>query len=206
MCSWSKVLPQCPPRGSDTGRAEDLHIFITHPRDCQFVPLRVCKMHTPPQFPHAPSLSCPPFQKFCQFGAVSFCLSWTTGETEPLLVLAVGFHLRHPSLAHFSAERCVSVVFIVVISGLRYPHIFCILMLFLVLDAPSHGEFFLLLQLFPPSLSLTFWLLGQIQVPRKYLYMWPILETSSPHHLCKVKSPKRTLAAKGNKQLSSSAL
>lgn len=107
MCSWSKVLPQCPPRGSDTGRAEDLHIFITHPRDCQFVPLRVCKMHTPPQFPHAPSLSCPPFQKFCQFGAISFCLSWTTGETEPLLVLAVGFHLRHPSLAHFSAERCV---------------------------------------------------------------------------------------------------
>ena len=205
MCSWSKVLPQCPPRGSDTGRAEDLYIFITHPRDCQFVPLRVCKMHTPPQFPHAPSLSCPPFQKFCQFGAVSFCLSWTTGETEPLLVLAVGFHLRHPSLAHFSAERCVCRIYcgyfwIEIPTYILHTHALpCV-------RCSEPWRIFPPPPTIPPLPSLTFWLLGQIQVPRKYLYMWPILETSSPHHLCKVKSPKRTLAAKGNKPLSSSAL
>ena len=70
-------------------------------------------MHIPAQFPHPPSLSCCQIENFGKFrakDAVLFCVSWTTGEIEQLLVLTTGFHLRSLNFDHFSFEMFVSLL------------------------------------------------------------------------------------------------
>ena len=68
-------------------------------------------------FPHPPSLSCCQIEKSGQCraeDAVLFCVSWTTGEIEQLLVLTTGFHLRSLNFDHFSIEMFVSLLFVAI--------------------------------------------------------------------------------------------